>query len=110
MTYPQQLRDPRWQQRRLRFLELKNWRCEDCSSTHKTLEIHHCAYLRGFTVWDYPDSLLRVCCSDCHELRQEHQDKIYSALGNILRNVPLQRMGEYAQKWFGEAMEDIDAQ
>lgn len=109
LSYKQQLLDPRWQRRRLEFCQLKNWRCEDCDSTIKTLEVHHCIYLRGTMLWNYPDHLLRLCCCDCHEERQAQEEACHSAVACLLRNLPLQRIPVFSRRLFDEAMEDIHA-
>ena len=38
-TYAEQLRDPRWQQMRLRVLERDRWTC-DCGDSTTTLHVH----------------------------------------------------------------------
>jgi hypothetical protein len=69
LEYRLQLKDPRWQRRRLERLQLAHFACEECASTKKTLHVHHKKYRTGAPPWDYVDSELEVLCEDCHEAR-----------------------------------------
>ncbi len=69
-NYTQLLRDPRWQQKRLRIFERDGWRCVRCQNSKEELHAHHLKYRRGCKPWDYPDSLLETLCSTCH--KDEH--------------------------------------
>ncbi len=67
MTYNEQLRDPRWQRKRLETLSAANWQCRRCRSDRKTLHVHHLAY-RQVAPWDYALEELEVLCEACHRL------------------------------------------
>lgn len=72
MTYRQKLRDPRWQQVRLRVFERDGWRCQraGCRSPEFTpLAVHHRRYLTGLEPWEYPASDLITFCEQCHNLQ-----------------------------------------
>lgn len=69
-SYREKLRDPRWQQKRLRIMERDNWACRECGEKTATLNVHHRVYVYGQDPWDYEDSLLVTLCEDCHETQE----------------------------------------
>lgn len=82
-TYSDQLKDPRWQKRRLEILSRDEWACQWCGDTSSTLHVHHLYYTRGAEPWDYPDTALLTVCEDCHtneRTRQEDEDYLLIAL------------------------------
>lgn len=69
LSYSEKLKDPRWQQKRLRVFERDGFKCIRCGDDKKTLHVHHCYYSNETSAdpWDYPlESLLTFCC-DCHD-------------------------------------------
>ena len=64
------LRDPRWQQTRLRIMSRASFKCEKCSASDETLNVHHTYYVQGAMPWDYVDGDLICLCETCH--RAEH--------------------------------------
>jgi hypothetical protein len=71
MTYIELLKDPRWQRKRLEILQRDEWRCRECGSGEKSLQVHHKHYLRGHAPWEYePDHLLTLC-EGCHKRMSE---------------------------------------
>lgn len=68
-----QLRDRRWQKRRLEILQRDNFTCTYCGSTDNAvqLHVHHRAYLPQTNMWAYPDRYLVTLCADCHERATE---------------------------------------
>lgn len=71
MTYAEKLQDPRWQKKRLEILERDNWTCRDCGRSDVTLNVHHKAYLKGKSPWEYDGEYLQTLCKTCHEERSE---------------------------------------
>ncbi len=67
MTYSEKLKDPRWQRKRLEIMEQSEFTCEHCSSTSKTLNVHHVNYDKGKAPWDYDDEHFVTLCEDCHK-------------------------------------------
>lgn len=67
--YSEKLKDPRWQKKRLKILELDNWTCTECSCKTDTLHVHHKDY-KGKDPWDTPDAYLCTLCSKCHDLEE----------------------------------------
>jgi hypothetical protein len=68
MTYPEVLKNPKWQKRRLEILTLDAWRCRHCESEDKTLHVHHLYYIKHAHPWDYPNDALITLCETCHEM------------------------------------------
>lgn len=66
-SYAEQLKDPRWQKKRLEILDRDEWTCHWCKSTEKTLHVHHGYYERGMYLWDYPNWSLVTFCEECHQ-------------------------------------------
>ena len=77
-TYWEQLKDPRWQQKRLEILNRDGWRCQECGDTKHTLHVHHRRYERGKAPWEVGNEHLVVLCESCHaqvtELTWEARD------------------------------------
>lgn len=69
--YLEKLKDPRWQQQRLKILERDAWTCQGCGDKTKTLHVHHLYYERGREPWEYPNSAFLTLCADCHEMETE---------------------------------------
>jgi hypothetical protein len=64
--YAEQLRDPRWQRRRLEILQRDNFACCVCGCTRLPLHVHHLEY--GPTPWEVADKDLETLCESCHEV------------------------------------------
>jgi hypothetical protein len=69
--YAEQLKDPRWQKKRLDVLNDAGWCCSKCSSDSKTLHVHHKRYVKGREVWDYANDELEALCEECHAEHHE---------------------------------------
>lgn len=67
MAYSDLLKDPRWQKKRLEILSSDLWRCRECESKDKTLNVHHLYYIKGNAPWDYPNNALITLCENCHQ-------------------------------------------
>lgn len=97
ISYYEKLKDPRWQKKRLRVLDLADWKCEGCGANDKTLTVHHGYYRKGAEPWDYPDNTLWSLCEDCHVLAEENRHDAYLELARVhplLLGPPLIRHGE----------------
>lgn len=66
MSYSDDLRDPRWQRKRLEVMQREDFRCQDCKDATTTLNVHHTYYKRGHKPWEYPSASLRCLCERCH--------------------------------------------
>lgn len=75
LDYAQKLKDPRWQQLRLKIFERDGWSCVSCSDTKSTLNAHHTYYASpedNREPWDYEEESIISLCEDCH--RNEHEN------------------------------------
>lgn len=79
LTYAQQLKDPRWQRRRLERLNKAEFRCELCFSETTELHVHHSEYFKGRMAWEYEDHELEVLCKDCHVSHHQLEESIKRA-------------------------------
>jgi hypothetical protein len=81
ITYAEKLKDPRWQKKRLEIFQRDQFRCMECFSDEKSLQVHHIAY-KGKEPWDTPNKLLITYCHDCH---QKEEDKLKAAGENFVK-------------------------
>jgi hypothetical protein len=70
-SYPEKLRDPRWQKKRLEILNRDEFTCQECLDKGTTLHIHHKSYIKGRDPWDYEDFNLITLCEVCHEIEEK---------------------------------------
>jgi hypothetical protein len=82
-SYWEKLRDPRWQQKRLKVMEAAEFTCEDCGAEDKTLTVHHSFYEYGLEPWEYPDESLHCLCEECHKRAQALYQCIKRQLGAL---------------------------
>lgn len=66
-TYWELLRDPRWQEKRLRIMDAAGFACEECGDKTTTLNVHHRYYAKGRKPWEYEDASLACLCEPCHK-------------------------------------------
>jgi len=72
MIYRDQLRDRRWQQRRLEIMARDGWKCQEscCVDKHNDrvmLVVHHLIYRTGCMAWEYDAADLVTLCQKCHD-------------------------------------------
>lgn len=86
-TYAEKLRDPRWQEKRLRCFDKAEWTCELCRVERPSagLQVHHPIYLTGLDPWEYPDEILNVLCEPCHVARQEIERQFFYKVALAIR-------------------------
>lgn len=61
---------PEWQRKRLEVFQRDNFKCCNCNSTTRQLEVHHVDYVNDWKTWKYPMDMLVTLCRDCHEKEQ----------------------------------------
>lgn len=83
-SYLEELRDPRWQQKRLKIFERDRWLCTRCLDGKTNLQVHHKDYIPGVLPYDYPEDMLTTLCEKCHE-KENDRDKIQKYLYNTLK-------------------------
>jgi 5-methylcytosine-specific restriction endonuclease McrA len=69
--YLEKLKDPRWQEKRLRVFERDCFTCQLCFSKTKELQVHHLYYEQNKDPWDYPLNAYITLCVDCHKSETE---------------------------------------
>lgn len=74
--YVDELKHPRWQEKRLRVFEAAGFHCERCGNADQQLHAHHKIYLKGRRPWEYEDQLLECLCDDCHERAHDEQQQL----------------------------------
>lgn len=89
MTYSEKLRDPRWQRKRLEVCDAVGWKCEDCGAKDKTLNVHHCFYIKGLEPWEYEIELLMCLDEECHQRRQALEQQGHIQLASEMRRMPI---------------------
>jgi hypothetical protein len=82
-TYWEMLKDPRWQQMRLRVMEREQFMCQECGDGTTTLNVHHTYYERGKDPWDYPAESLHCLCEPCHAQASEERQKLLFVLAEL---------------------------
>lgn len=65
-TWYEQLKDPRWQRKRLEVMQRDEFRCRVCFDDKETLNVHHGYYEKGKAPWEYNDDTLWTLCEQCH--------------------------------------------
>lgn len=95
-SYYEMLKDPRWQRKRLEIMQRADFKCEDCKTAEKTLNIHHSYYEKGLAPWEYPDKSLHCLCEDCHEIAQDLIVILHRLLGQLPDRQSLEEIIGYA--------------
>ena len=70
-SYSEQLKDPRWQKKRLEILSRDLFACQKCGDTESQLHVHHKRYIKGHDPWQYDDFDLITLCILCHKEIEE---------------------------------------
>jgi len=74
VPYAEQIKSPKWQKKRLEILNLHGFKCEDCGSETKTLNVHHRFYLKGRKIYEYDNDVFQVLCEECHSKIHEKKE------------------------------------
>ena len=74
VPYAEQIKSPLWQKKRLEILNLHGFKCENCGSETKTLNVHHRFYLKGRKIYEYDNDVFQVLCEDCHSKTHEKKE------------------------------------
>jgi len=76
-NYLEQLKDPRWQKKRLEILNRDNFTCQCCGSKENELQVHHKYYDKKKLAWEYDNDCLITLCKDCHEYETKENAECY---------------------------------
>lgn len=87
MEYLEKLKDPRWQQKRLKILERDNWACKNCGEKTETLVVHHLVYFSKKNPWEVHDGFLITLCETCHNPREKEPDEDETAIEAINNDI-----------------------
>lgn len=82
-AYWELLRDPRWQEMRLRVMDRDGFSCLECGAKDKTLNVHHTYYAKGRKPWEYEPEALRTMCEDCHSHVSDRIDEAKRLIGQL---------------------------
>lgn len=80
MSYRDDLRDPRWQRRRLEILQRDEFSCRFCGDDRNELHVHHKRYVAGRKPWEYSDDDLMTLCAECHSKLTECTQRMAEAM------------------------------
>jgi hypothetical protein len=83
MTYAEQLKDPRWQNKRKEILRRDSLKCVCCFATKVKLNVHHGIYFKDKMAWEYDNNYLHTLCEPCHERTHLFITSIEDKLGKI---------------------------
>jgi len=84
-TYPEKLRDPRWQKKRLEILKRDKFACVLCKDKESELQIHHLKY--GKEPWLVDNSYLKTLCHHCHWLVESAKKRLpFENIKGILKS------------------------
>lgn len=67
MTYQDQIKDPRWQKKRLEILNRDEFVCQGCFDDESELHVHHRTYHKGHMIGEYENEELMTLCKTCHQ-------------------------------------------
>lgn len=81
--YREQLRDPRWQQVRLRIFERDGFVCRCCGRGDEQLHAHHLFYRKDREPWEYSPEELLTLCDSCHEIEHSDGDEAWRVLKSV---------------------------
>jgi hypothetical protein len=85
--YPEKLKDPKWQKKRLEILARDEWSCRRCFDTKSTLQVHHRIYLPDAEPWEYPNKFLVTLCEECHEAEREEMAAALNDISAALKEI-----------------------
>jgi hypothetical protein len=80
MNYKDQLKNPKWQKKRLEIFQRDNFTCQLCGDTETELQVHHLKY--SGDVWNEPNENLITYCKHCHSIVTDYQKE-----GQIVRAI-----------------------
>ena len=75
MDYQKQIKDGRWQKKRLEIMQRDSFKCLACKSENN-LHVHHLYYEKGHMIWEYDNESLVTLCESCHSIIHKDLAKI----------------------------------
>ncbi|MEG1950846.1 MAG: HNH endonuclease [Odoribacter sp.] len=86
MNYIEELKDPRWQRKRLEVMQADKFTCQMCFRSDKPLNVHHKKYIKGYKAWEYETNELITLCEDCHK-KVHREEKKMECMKIIFENI-----------------------
>jgi len=83
MTYAEQLKDPRWQKKRLSIFKRDKFACLNCGRDNLNLQVHHGYYEKGLMAWEYDNKTLHTLCCECHPLFEKVKNELYKEIAKV---------------------------
>jgi hypothetical protein len=83
MSYPEKLKDPRWQRKRLEVMQAADFACQRCGDTKSELHVHHGYYSFRLNPWEYSNDTLHCLCKRCHRCADEIREQIAEAAASL---------------------------
>jgi len=74
-SYSEELKDPRWQKKRLEIMTRDNWTCQICGDKRDSLQVHHKEYISNKKPWEYSNLFLITLCETCHSIIENSKEK-----------------------------------
>jgi len=74
-SYPDKLKHPNWQKKRLEILSRDKFTCRNCEASDRPLHVHHSYYVKGRDPWEYPLFSLVTLCEQCHSAVGEEKEQ-----------------------------------
>lgn len=93
--YSENLKDPRWQKKRLEIMQRDNFTCQCCGDNTTELHVHHKTYSNGKEPWDYSNDNFETLCINCHN-RNHHKIEITENGGAINPSEVIMKFGKFS--------------
>lgn len=74
LSYSDQLKDPRWQKKRLGIMNRDGFKCKLCNDESSTLHAHHIVYDYNKMPWEYDDNQIITVCEMHHTAIHEFEN------------------------------------
>lgn len=87
-------------------MERDQFKCQDCGSGTKTLNVHHHSYRNGAAPWDYANRNFATYCEDCHKARHAEIKLLNRAVDCFSRGLTATQIGRLhkAMMYKGKAL------
>lgn len=89
ISYTEQLKNPKWQKKRLEILQRDNFTCQYCNDTNSQLNVHHLIYETKYA-WEADNAILITLCDKCHkryhDVYKDVEPKILNSLKKKLKD------------------------
>jgi 5-methylcytosine-specific restriction endonuclease McrA len=84
-SYSDQIKDGRWQRKRLEIMQRDDFKCRCCGSQNN-LTVHHIYYLPNKMIWEYDNEGLITVCMEHHEMLNVELSKLSGIIAFKLLN------------------------